>query len=233
MTTESAAEWWGVVFPSAGQFRLSGLSIDITTGASTATAEVRLDVWPHWLSIAHQSRDDTAAARSGNPAANEQPAFGTAIELEMRHAMVCICAVAFTLEAFTNSVIHHQPHVWQRPTTSAPARKTSADGRIHQVWSRAFKLNNEQAKGVRTALQQIFRFRDQAVHPAVAFVEPGPHGVYPVSVHPRFAMFRLENADTAVRFTTDVLPYLLANPRGTDTDWLEWCAHMARNMPTW
>lgn len=230
----TALAWWGILFPEAGQLSISALTIAIGVDGSDSTsaqAEVRSDVWPDWLFIAREARDQAAAARATNPMANVQPELGQALRREMLYGMTCICAIAFTLEAFTNSVVHHQPQTRPPgPTLGSGNRKMSADGRIHQVWNRAFRLPNSTAKAVRVPLQQIFRYRDQAVHPAVAFVAPTRHAVLPVDVHPRYAMFRTENADTAVTFVEQALPYLMEHPRGTDGDWLEWCRFMRTHI---
>ncbi len=182
--------------------------------------EVRTDIWPSWLTIAHQQCDLARVARASNPGHPDlgEQAFGDAINAEYRASMVSMCAAAFALEAFANSVHHHLP------STKLPGR--SADARIHQTLCRAFKLTNVQSKETRSGFQQIFRFRDRAVHPPAAFVEAAGHPHFRVGLEPSYVIFRLENAETTYTFVHQVLWGSLRKPRGT-AEFRAWCQGMA------
>lgn len=185
----------------------------------TGPVEVRIDIWPTWLTIAQEHRDLARTARVANPGHPDAgaQAFGDAINAEYRASLVSMCAAAFALEGFANSVHHHLP------STKLPGR--SADARIHQTLCRAFKLTNLQSKETRSGLQQIFRFRDRAVHPPATFVEAAGHPHFRVGMEPSYVIFRLENADTTCTFVHQVIWGSLRHPRGTP-EFRAWCEGM-------
>lgn len=133
-----------------------------------------------------------------------------------------MCAVAFTFEAFASSVHHHLPR------TKLSGR--SADARIHQTLSRAFKMNNAQSKLIRSVLQQIFRFRDRAVHPSAAYGELTGHPVFRTGMEPMYLMYRVENAATSCAAMHQSLWHCLMNPRGQDEEFIKWCDLMATHI---
>lgn len=217
--------WHGISFPAQGQLRLTRMNMSVDEHGQphfdVGPIEVRSDVWPSWFAIAQQQRDLARAARDSNPGreASDEDAFGTAINLEYQAAMLSVCASAFALEAFANSVHHHVP--------ASKVSGRSADARIHQTLTRAFRLTNEQSGQLRSTLQQIFRFRDRAVHAPAAFVAPAGHPVFSVGMDPRFVIFRVENAETCCKFIHEALWSCLNQPRGSG-EFQQWCEAMAQ-----
>ena len=220
--------WQGLTFPSGGDLRLTGMTLRIDDGGQPqldlGLVEVRNDMWPTWLGVARQQRDLARSARDANPGqgTGDDEAFGDALKAEYRAALISMCAAAFTLEAFANSVHHHVP------ASKTPGR--SADARIHQTLCRAFKLTNDQSRKIRATMQQVFRFRDRAVHPPAGFVQPTAHPVYRVGLEPSYAIFRVENAETACAFVHQVLWVCLRNPRRPSEDFGKWCAAKAEEV---
>ena len=178
-------EFGGVVVPRGGQLRLSGLQLDSVGAVSLDHYDLRWDIWPEWLGIAQTELALAEAARATNPGAGSN--FGDALHVELRHAMTSVCAVAFALEAFTNSVVYHQPHTAEGFASDA---EVGAASRMSQVWVRAFKLDNGSSKSTNTTLHEVFDFRNAGVHSSAGFTEPHIHPVFPFAVEARFARFR-------------------------------------------
>lgn len=215
-----------------GDLKLSGLSISVDrdTGevsAGDVTVWLRSDVWPSWLKIAATSLADAFQARLRNEGVDTE-SFNAALDDEFRASMTSLCASAFALEAFANSVHHHVP--------ASKVAGRSADARIHQTLQRAFRLSNAQSKAMRTTMQQVFRLRDRAVHPSAAFAEPLGHPVFKALMEPRFVNFRTENVATAYRFAYETITSCLSAPRPVSAEFLEWCSvmtdHVSAKAPT-
>lgn len=218
---EPQPEFRGVVLPERSQLRLRDLTFDVEKGLAIGGYDVRWDIWPTWLRVAEAEHEAALAARAGNPGVDEQPGFSESLMLELQHAMTSICATAFALEAFTNSVIHHKP---KAAIHVQPGQRIGAASRIHQTWMRAFRIENRVSSESRVILGQIFRLRNAAVHAPASFNEPAMHPVYPVGIDTRFLMFRSENAGTAAQFTRHILRYMAKRPRPGNDEWIAWCA---------
>lgn len=219
--------WHGISFPSQGQLRLTGLSLRVDKDGGTqmdlGPIEVRYDMWPTWFTIAKQQRDIARAARDSNPGqAIDNKVFNDTLNTEYRAALTSICAAAFTLEAFANSVHHHMP--------ASKVSGRSADARIHQTLCRAFRLTNDQSKQFRSMLQQVFRSRDRAVHPPAGFVQPVGHPHFRVGLEPSFVIFRVENAETSCVFLNDALKVCFGNPRRGSDEFEKWCEANAQEI---
>ncbi|WP_406831675.1 hypothetical protein ABEG17_02405 [Pedococcus sp. KACC 23699] len=218
--------WEGVWFPSQGQLQVRNLSIRVTEEgevASDVQVAVRSDVWPDWLSIAAAQRDAALEARASSPDREEQPqAFHAALTREFRGSVTSLCSSAFAMEAFANTVHHYVP--------SSKASGKSADARIHQTLQRAFILPNDFSKESRRILQEIFRFRDGAVHPAAAFTDPVGHPTWRVGMERRYVIFRVENAVAAHLFAETTIKRCLRGPRNHGKEFTAWCSGMLAEM---
>ncbi len=219
--------WHGISFPSQGQLRLTSLTLHVDEDGQPqfdlGPVEVRNDMWPTWLGIARQQRDLARAARDSNPGqAESNEAFNDALNAEYQAALMSLCAAAFAMEAFANSVHHHVP--------ASKVSGGSADARIHQTLCRAFKLSNDQSKQFRSTLQQIFRFRDRGVHPPAGFVQPAGHPHFRVGLDPSYVIYRVENAETSCAFVQHVLRVCFRNPRSGSDEFKAWCAARAQEL---
>jgi hypothetical protein len=65
----------------------------------------------------------------------------------------------------------------------------------------AYQLKNKGSKAFR--VKEIYKFRDQAVHPSAAMEEAILHPEINVGVERRFVVFRYENAFQIVRIATN------------------------------
>lgn len=227
------SEFRGLRFPDGGQLRMQ-FTYDASDNApSPGKLAVRSDVWPHWLQIAGDEQRGARVARDANPGPDGNEQFDRAILNEYRRAMVSICAVAFTFEAFTNSVAEYFPDVRaanRPPDTNDKSHRSGAAARFHQVWLRAFRLSNTNSANTKGTLKQVFRLRNEAVHPPAEFAEPANHATYPVALEKRFLVYSVENAELAYGAACDALSHLLGRPRGEDPAWIEWCAAMSERL---
>lgn len=224
------ADFRGLHFPDGGQLRMQ-LTYDANGNAlSLDKLAVRSDIWPHWLQIADDELTGARVARDSNPGPDGNEQFDSAIVNEYRRAMVSICAVAFTFEAFTRSVVEYFPNgreVNRPPDIDNKSHRSGAAARFHQVWIRAFRLSNTNSANTKGTLKQVFLLRNEAVHPPAEFANPVNHATYPVALEKRFLVYSVENAERAYGAACDALSHLLERPRGDDPAWIEWCAAMS------
>jgi hypothetical protein len=217
----------GINVLRGAQLRLTGLKIDVETGEVEAgPVEIRVDVWPMWIEISAAQRNLATQARAENPGV-DNPEFGESLRIEAKRAMTSIAASAFAMEAFAASVKHHRPDIAADVATDLA---DSTDGKIHQVWTRAAHFSNETSKSSRDGLSQIFRLRDQAVHPSAGWEEAVRHPDFPTGVERRFVMYRASNAVIASQFATSMIYHVASHPRGINPDWLAWCAVVVAEM---
>lgn len=213
----------GVTVAAWSQLRIpaGGLTIDLESGdIGPVLVELRTDLWPYWLEAARSARHTAVMEREGNPgpSGSDGNAFGSALQRELTAGMTAICACAFVFEGFRNSVVH------QVSSAAVPAKSTA--GRVHQTLVRAFDLTNEQSAELRRALRDLFRLRNEAVHPSSDFAPPLGHPVFGTGMDRRFVEFSTEQADQIVQFTEGALGFLLHRPRARHADLIAWCTTM-------
>lgn len=74
-----------------------------------------------------------------------------------------------------------------------------------------------------TTLAQIFRFRDEAVHPPETFVTPSKHPIFGYGMDPRLIRFRSENARESYRFAHQLIWFCLHKPKAKWAALATWC----------
>lgn len=192
------------------QIRLRGLRIDLEKGPSLDAVEVRMDTWNHWLLIARTMTEEAEAAHARVLAAHEQgqnEALARALEEEFRAALVAISAMAFTFDALYASVKEHlPPHpaevAWER-------NRTARYKRIAETFRGAYRARPESVRQLQQALEQVFRFRDWAVHPPARCRQAEMREDIGRRVEWRFVAFSASNAATALRATSEVIEALI------------------------
>ncbi|MUK01632.1 hypothetical protein GM708_06635 [Vibrio cholerae] len=195
-----------------------------------AAMTVRSEVWPQWLTIARDELASARVARDSNPGPIADASFDKALLYEYRSAMVCICAVAFMLEAFSNSVAVRYPSHSQATSPTAEGNQLSASARCHQIWTSAFRLTNVNSANTKKTLEQIFKARNAAVHASAGFVDPVQHPVYQVALEGRYVTYTVENASSVYTAAIDALDHLLDHPRGGTAEWSAWCEAMRTRL---
>ena len=213
-----------------GGFRIRDfhLSFDATTGElvdSSMITELRTDIFDHWLGIAERASADAEAARriALDAGLDDNETFNDALEREFRASMVAVTASAFAIDSFYASVLEHAP--------ATRVMANARDANIFETLKRAFSLSSQQQVALREPLRQVFRLRDQAVHPPATWVVPALHPVFNLGMEPRFVQFRAENAINAQMLARKLIAVCLRKPKARHTDLAAWCEPIKDLVP--
>jgi len=165
----------------------------------SATLELQLDTCIHWLEIAveHLSR-----AKEIRDELLRQQASGTtnfiALDREFKACVQASVAAATFFEALYAAVLERvptKPSVKGAKRDQRPARYAVVTEALRQ----AFGLRKQGTANLRGVLKEVYRFRDEAVHPSAKFSEPIAHPELGVGVERRFVMFSFDSARQLVR----------------------------------
>jgi hypothetical protein len=180
------------------------LKIDLSTGEINATLHLHLDVVPMWLRHGFGSFQRAMIAWRE---AKKQLPDTIAVELleqDFEQSMIAVMCFAIAIEAFYARLIHlNAPPAGARVLKSRYAHVTA------QIL-RCFSLSNLEARGLRSALKQLYKLRDGAVHPVGKLT---PAVLYPEidrGVEYRFALYRAKNVSGVAQDVFNIF-YHLAN----------------------
>jgi len=228
----------------SGVFILRGMGLRIPAGALTIAigedgrpemnltkVEVSLDFWDPWLAIARdraieavlQYRQTLTAHREGR-----SEAVGELFGSTLSTAMMCMGALGFSLDALYASVKERMP---DGVTADIGSETTSRHQFVHETLRRSARLSNQQAKHSRSVVQQIFRFRDAAVHPSGGWSEPVLHPELGTGMAPGYVAFSAENAARGYAATRSVIEVILANVRPQYAELAEWAGGSLQRLP--
>lgn len=161
----------GIHVQAGSGFRISNLSLsfDKATGELTAPdvqTEVRTDIFQHWLRIAQEASGEAEDAHASalESRGDDTEEFGKALGRDFRASLIAIAAAAFAIDAFYASAVHQAPDI----NVSCKTR----DATIFETLKRGFSLTPAQQKALREPLRNLFRLRDNAVHPGAAGRRP-------------------------------------------------------------
>lgn len=202
---------------------VGALIIQAATGAypsmEVTAVELQLDTCVHWLEIslehlanAKQAHQALLAEPSGSPA------VGTLLDREFKSSVQAAFAAATFFEALYATTVERDPP----STTSEPRKARKRPARFATVTEqlrRSFGLRNKGTANLRSVLSEVYRFRDQAVHPSAAFSEPILHPDLGIGVERRFVMFSAASAHQLVRAAlafSKILPSLDLTRRPKD-----------------
>jgi hypothetical protein len=229
---EIETPWQGINVPNGADFRIpaGSLRIELVDGEPTMSVgpvEIRTDLWPHWIEVAKAALSRARTANALNPGlgCGRDAEFQALLEQELQECLIACAAAAFALEAFAYSVQYHD--------SGAPIVAASTSGWMHQVFLRAFRMPNEQSRAVRSSLREVFKWRNRAVHPSAEFAEPITHPQFFAGMEPRYIWFRVENAETVVRFARDLIYSLLHQARPGVPGLTAWCEAMIGRETLW
>jgi hypothetical protein len=170
-------------------------------GRPTASArlELQLDTCIHWLEIAvehlsqaKQIRDDLLRQR----------ASGTTnfvdLDREFKACVQASVAAATFFEALYAAVLERVP---TKPSSKGENRhqRPARYAVVTEALRQAFGLRKQGTANLRGVLKEVYRFRDEAVHPSAKFSEPVAHPELGVGVERRFVMFGFTSAHQLVR----------------------------------
>ncbi len=170
----------------------------VPTGG-TARLELQLDTCIHWLEIAVSHLFDAKRAHEGLLAAKVSGATNFAdLDKEFKACVQASVAAATFFEALYAAVIERMPH---KPTAKGQKchRRPARYAVVTEALRQAFGLRKQGTANLRGVLKEVYRFRDEAVHPSARFSDPVPHNGLGVGVERRFVMFGYASAHQLVR----------------------------------
>lgn len=175
-----------------------GLSIGFGPNGLTGslTLHVGVDVCPTWLQI---SEHHLVAAKSANgllqraAGSSQEEDIGRLLAVDLVASMQSVVAAATAIDGFYAAL---REHVGLDDKTLAAWRdgRTARYRQVAEVVRRAFTVKPSNAKQIRRALQQLYRFRDSAVHPGRTFGEAVAHPEAGRNTARLYATFRYPNA---------------------------------------
>ena len=97
-----------------------------------------------------------------------------------------------------------------------------ARSRISETLIRAFKITHTGRAVLRKNLEEMFKFRDYAVHPPARFREPIMHPELGVGVEWRFIAFTASGSITAIRVALSIIKQCMHAPQSKHEELAEW-----------
>jgi hypothetical protein len=172
---------------------------------------------PTWLELAARHLADAEQRRLARIAAwqsDDADARAATLEREFESSMQAMMAAAIALDSF---------YLALRDKTSIPKetiqtwreKRTARYKQVAEVLRRAFALRPRGSVVLRGNLNEIFKFRDLAVHPSGAATAPVLHPELQTGVEWRFAAFRAENARPLVQAARSIIDELVTKGRPT------------------
>jgi hypothetical protein len=160
-------------------------------------------MWPHWLRTAIEdavrATELKSRIRNLGPAPTRSPECAELLDQELRASMGAISAAAFAIDAFYAAVQARSPQLGLESTWRK--NRTARHKQITETLRRHLGLRAKLVAEMRDALEQLFSYRDWAVHPGSVYAEPVYREDLGVAVDWHYAAFRSDNAATAVRAT--------------------------------
>lgn len=214
----------GVFITEGMALKLSNIGIRVMDDGrmemSPITIAVAMDIWPMWLDVAidnARSATDwrtTLASELGPDRTPLSDPHRQAMLLneQCKSAMVSICASAFALDNFYACIADFVPG-GEALRSQWDAARTARHKRVSESMRRTFKVTNEGGKYLQTKMQEVFKFRDWAVHPPSDFREAHYNDLIDAGTDWRFVAFRAENASHAAVFAASSISQCLKAPR--------------------
>ena len=208
MTTPSAPPQ-----PTTTGFHITrGVALQIPAGGLTLSFDengeakmelsallLRLDTSVHWLEIA---LDHLAQAKVAHDAMASIHAdgkdVGDLLQVTFKAAMQAIVAGATFFEALYAASRDCMPAARLAPR-AADGSGAKRSALVTEQLKRSFGLKPRKASDLASVLSEVYRFRDEAVHPASSFGPPATHPMLGVLVERRLAMYDYPNAHLLVR----------------------------------
>lgn len=198
--------------PSGGVHLSRGVGLCIPAGGLTISFNARgelsaqinelhlqFNTCTEWLDIAfehlqqadQEHRQLMAAHQSGSDISSH-------MQSEFRSSMQAAVAAATFFEALYAATRDCLPQDRSAPRPVG-RRKAARSAHVTEQLKRAFGLKQHGTSNLGSVLSEIYRFRDEAVHPASSFGLPARHPDLGLIVERRFAMYTCANAHPLVR----------------------------------
>lgn len=161
--------------------------------------ELQLDTCIHWLEIALEHLANAKAAHEALLAeSRSSPNLGALLDREFKASVQAAFAAATFFEALYATTMERNPPKQPKPAGS-PKKRPTRFAVVTEQLRRSFGLRKQGTANLRSVLAEVYRYRDQAVHPSAQFSEPVLHPQLHVGVERRFVMFCAANAQLLVR----------------------------------
>jgi hypothetical protein len=186
-------------------------------------------VWPHWLDIAI---DHAVAARVSRLSLEEAVRDGVddvaqLLRSESQASVVAMSGAAIALDSFHGTLRTRRDMTdYDRKWSDA---RTPRHARITELICATFKLENAAASQAADLVQDLFKFRDWAVHPPARFEDPVRHDVMGSAVPWWYVAFASPNATRALHNVTRLLASVLTRPKDPAGD-AEWCERASKEL---
>ena len=165
-----------------------------------AAVELQLDTCVHWLEIA---LEHLANAKQAHQALLAEPSgsqnLGGLLDREFKSSIQAAFAAATFFEALYAATMERNPPRKPANPSGKPRKRPTRFAIVAEHLRRSFGLKKQCTANLRSVLSEIYRFRDQAVHPSAAFTQPVLHPDLGVGVEHRFVMFSAASAQHLVR----------------------------------
>lgn len=180
-----------------------GLIITTAQGSSAPAMEIKavelqLDTCVHWLEIALEHLANAKSAHEALRIAPTSPDLGILLDREFKASVQAASSAATFFEALYAATMERNPPR-QPLIIRNPKKRPTRYAVVTEQLRRSFGLKKQGTANLRSVLHEIYRFRDQAVHPSAAFTEPVLHPHLHVGVEHRFVMYSASNAQQLVR----------------------------------
>ena len=175
-------------FDERGQFGAQLKEVHLQLNTCTDWLEIALD----HLHTAHSSHAELLKQHAGNGD------LASSMQQEFKSSMQACVASATFFEALYALARDCMPPRRLAPKSKGRAPSSRADHVTEQL-KRSFGLRQKGTSNLRSVLVEIYRFRDEAVHPAASFGPPARHPALGLVVERRFAMYTASNAHLLVR----------------------------------
>lgn len=164
-----------------------------------AVVELQLDTCIHWLEIALEHLEAAKVAHDALVAAQPNGAnVADLLDREFKSAVQAAVAAATFFEALYATTVERLP-TKAKPPIGAARKGCARYARVTEQLRSSFGLRKRGTANLRSVLKQVYRFRDEAVHPSAAFTQPVLHPQLRVGVERRFVMFSYGSARQLVR----------------------------------
>jgi hypothetical protein len=193
---------------------------DGTISGSLNRIEFSLDMCALWLRVAMDQLEDSMAAQTAAieaSRAGDDQELGKHLEAECTAGMLAICSAAFGLDAIYAALKDRSPRVAGIPT-SMTKRRSARFKIVAEALRREFRIGPKGIMQVHNILKEVYRFRDQAVHPKGAFALPVLKAEINKVTEWRFVSFGAPSARTAVRATVALLAQGVERPRNANAE---------------
>lgn len=212
-------EWHGIFVMQGQRLSISSFTISINDEGELSspgpTLSTGVEMAPYWLEMAmeHAKASERLVSRTNEAWKTGDPEVQTkALNAEFKAALQAMTAAAFAIDAFYATINEVAP-VPEATLKAWNKNRTRRSRRVFESIRRNFPMTAGSQASLKQFLDQLFSFRDQAVHPTPQTREAKKHPRLPVSVDEMFCKFRARNAWVSVGMTIEMLEALASSPK--------------------